>query len=186
MIRYSDSCVVVWKIAELEARNLKTSEIEPTHLFLALCKVVDVDLASLIPDEMADRSHLIAELSREAATLRKVMADAGLKPKQFRRMLREQCHGSTDEELPDGRLHRSKQTRGVFSLAEKASLLTGAVVYPIHLLSAVLRVSDATLDGLATQLGVDLAKLLSLAKEEVSPNKKLVGGSSRRELFGKN
>ena len=41
---HSNSLILVWRVAEYEARNLKASMIEPSHLLLGLCKIVDVDL----------------------------------------------------------------------------------------------------------------------------------------------
>jgi hypothetical protein len=42
--RHSSSLILIWRIAEFEARHLNASTIEPTHLLLGLCKVVDLDM----------------------------------------------------------------------------------------------------------------------------------------------
>jgi hypothetical protein len=39
---------VAWRLAELEARQLKAFTIEPTHLLLGLWKSVDLDLPTLV------------------------------------------------------------------------------------------------------------------------------------------
>jgi hypothetical protein len=41
--RYSDSLVLSWQVAELEARRLHAPFIEPAHLLIGLSKIVDLD-----------------------------------------------------------------------------------------------------------------------------------------------
>ena len=53
------------RLAELEARQLKASTIEPTHLLLGLCKSVDLDLPVLVQKDPPDRDEVLEEFLRE-------------------------------------------------------------------------------------------------------------------------
>ena len=50
---HSNSLILVWRVAEFEARHSKASTIEPTHLMLGLCKVVDLDLPEFVVQRRA-------------------------------------------------------------------------------------------------------------------------------------
>jgi len=47
-MKHSPSLILVWRVAEFEARHAKASTIEPNHLLLGLCKVVDLDLPEFV------------------------------------------------------------------------------------------------------------------------------------------
>ena len=56
---YSNSLILVWRIAEIEARHLKSSAIEPAHVLLGLCKVVDLDLSELVSKDIPQRDTVL-------------------------------------------------------------------------------------------------------------------------------
>jgi hypothetical protein len=64
-VRHSDSLILIWQLAELEARQLKASIIEPTHLLLGLCKSVDLGLPTLVQKDSPDRDEVLEELLRQ-------------------------------------------------------------------------------------------------------------------------
>src|ERR1700747_2049483 len=105
---HSQSLISIWRIAEIEARHLNAPEIEPTHLLLGLCKVVDVDLPSIVSKDAPDRDEILEELLREVRRLRTVFRVAGVNAKALRRRLRraspERCFPLDESE----RLHRSR------------------------------------------------------------------------------
>jgi len=86
-MKHSPSLILVWRVAEFEARHAKASTIEPNHLLLGLCKVVDLDLPSLLP-RYPRPDEVLEELLREVRRLRTVYRAAGLDAKTFRRKLR--------------------------------------------------------------------------------------------------
>jgi len=79
------SLILVWRVAEFEARHAKASTIEPNHLLLGLCKVVDLDLPEFVTKDAPDRDEVLEELLREVRRLRTVFRAAGLDTKTFRR-----------------------------------------------------------------------------------------------------
>src|SRR5881396_287718 len=81
--RHSNSLILIWRLAEFEARHLDTSTIEPTHLLLGLCKVVDLDLPELVAKDSPNRDEVLEELLRDVRKLRTVFRAAGLDAKAF-------------------------------------------------------------------------------------------------------
>ena len=39
-MRHSGALLIAWRLAELEAANLRSDELEPVHFFLALLKLL--------------------------------------------------------------------------------------------------------------------------------------------------
>ncbi len=166
-MRHSDSLILIWRLAELEARQLRASAIEPTHLLLALCKSVDLDLPCLVSKDSPDRDDVLEELLREVRRLRTIFRAAGLDARTFRRALRRMSGGNRSSRSESPRLRRSKAARQVFSDAERFAAVTGSLVFPAHLLYAVALLDDQLCDGQMEQLGVDRQRLRELAKRDV-------------------
>jgi hypothetical protein len=137
-MKHSPSLILVWRVAEFEARHAKASTIEPTHLLLGLCKVVDLDLPEFVAKDAPDRDEVLEELLREVRKLRTVFRAAGLDAKTFRRKLRraspERRFALDDSE----RLRRSSAAKQIFADAEHFAQLGSSAVYPVHLLYATL------------------------------------------------
>jgi ATP-dependent Clp protease ATP-binding subunit ClpA len=164
---HSDSLILVWRVAEFEARHSKASTIEPTHLLLGLCKVVDLDLPELVSKDAPDRNEVLEELLREVRKLRTVFRAAGLDAMTFRRRLRrvspERRFALDDSE----RLHRSSAAKRVFADAEHFAQLGSSSVYPIHLLYATLLAEDKHRDATLAELNIERKRLMNVAKREV-------------------
>ena len=165
--QYSISLVLVWQVADAEARHLKASTIEPLHLLLGLCKVVDLDLTELVAKESPDRDVVLEELLREVRKLRTVFRSAKVDPKILRRRLRGVAIKDRLSLGESGRLRRSPAAREVFADAEQFSQIGDAIVYPVHLLYASLMASDADRDGVFLELKIDKTRLVDTVKTEI-------------------
>lgn len=168
-VRHSDSLILIWRLAELEARQLKASTIEPTHLLLGLCKSVDLDLLALVQKDSPDRDEVLEELLREVRRLRTIFRAAGLDARCFRRALRRKSGGDRIAPSESQRLRRSKAAKQVFADAEHLAEMANSVVFPVHLLYAVVSTEDELRDDLLDQLGVEPARLEKVAKREAMP-----------------
>ena len=168
-VRHSDSLILMWRLAELEARQLKASTIEPTHLLLGLCKSVDVDLPAIVQKDSPERNDVLEELLREVRRLRTIFRAAGLDARSFRRALRRKCGGNRATPSESQSLRRSKAAKQVFADAEHLAEMANSVVFPVHLLYAVVSIEDELRDDLLDQLGVEPARLEKIAKREVIP-----------------
>ena len=178
--RHSNSLLFIWRVAEIEARHSKASEIEPAHLLLGLCKAVDLDLPGLVPKDSPDRDEVLEELLREVRRLRTLFRAAGLDAKTLRRRLRcasaERRFALDDSE----RLHRSSASRQVFATAEQFAQLGHCIVFPIHLLYATLFAEDNHRDATLAELKIEKKRLISLAKREVLTAKRGSGSQSKQ------
>jgi ATP-dependent Clp protease ATP-binding subunit ClpA len=165
--RHSSSVILVWRVAEVEAKRLNAQEIEPVHLLIGLCKVVDLDLPALVSKNTPDRDAILEELLREVRKLRRVFATAQVDARALRRSLR----GTPLDrrfQLPESEiLHRSSSTRKVFADAEHVAQLAGAAVYPVHLLYAASLHEDETQDRAFQKLRIDKKRLRAVAHREL-------------------
>jgi ATP-dependent Clp protease ATP-binding subunit ClpA len=154
-------------VAEFEARHLNASTIEPTHLLLGLCKVVDVDLPDIVSKDASDRNEVLEELLREVRRLRTIFRVAGVNAKTLRRRLRSaspERRFSLDE---SERLHRTSTAKQIFADAEHFAQVSNGAVYPVHLLYATLLAEDKHRDATLTELKIEKKRLLNVAKRDV-------------------
>ena len=165
--RHSDSLMLVWRVAAMEARNLRNPEIQPHHLFLGLCKVVDLDIPELVAKDTPKRDEVLEEFLREIRRLREVFQRSSVDPRMLRRKLRNAYGKDSLDIIEAGQLHRSKASKKIFSMAERLGDLTNFVVFPVHLLHAVLNVDDVKRDSTMAGMGIDKATLCLIAKKVV-------------------
>lgn len=166
-LRHSESLVLIWRVSEFEARQLKASVLEPTHLLLGLCKAVDLELPALVSKNKPDCDEILEELLREVRRLREVFRAVNLDARIFRRRLRRLNEGNRFSPSEAERLRRSPAARRVFTEAEHFAAVADCTVLPVHLLYSVLSTQDEKRDGLLVELQVDLKQLQQAAKREV-------------------
>jgi len=164
---HSSTLILVWRVAEFEARQLNASIIAPTHLLLGLCKVVDIDLPELISKNAPDRDEVLEEALREVRKLRTVFRTAGLDAKTFRRSLRISSPERRFQLNESERIRRSPAAKQVFADAEHFAQIGGSVVYPVHLLYATLLAEDEHRDMTLTRLKIDKKRFLTVARRQV-------------------
>lgn len=167
----SHSLLLIWKIAELEARNLRAEHLEPSHFLLSLAKVVDVDLVSLLDSKSADRDAVLEEFLRETRKLRETFQMAGLDPKAFRRCYRKLYLESNIAAISPEVLHRSTRSRQAFRSAVKLASGMGRPVSPLYLLIAVLELEDKERDALLGRMESGTKMLIAAARRHcVAPS----------------
>jgi ATP-dependent Clp protease ATP-binding subunit ClpA len=165
--RHSSSLILIWRVAEFEARQQNATTIEPTHLLLGLCKVVDLDLPELVSKDSPDRDEVLEELLREVRKLRTVFRAAGLDARAFRRRLRRASPDRRFSLAESERLRRSPAAKQVFADAEHFAQLGSGTVYPVHLLYATLLAKDEHRDTTLGESNIEKKRLLNVAKREV-------------------
>ena len=165
--RHSTSLIFVWRVAELEARHLKAPFLEPSHLLLGLCKMVDLDLTTLVSKETPDRDAVLEEILRETRRLREVFRKAAFDAQHFRRRFRQVLTTGSSVMEARGRLHRTDDAKDTFADAERMALLGDGTVFPVHLLHALLAAKDPARDQVLKELGTDKSRLLQAARRGV-------------------
>jgi hypothetical protein len=170
-ILHSDSLILMWRLAECEARHLSASSIEPPHLLLALCKSVDLDLPALVQKDLPDRNEVLEELLREVRRLRTIFRTTNLDVRTFRRALRWKIYTNPNKGLEHQRLRRSIAAKRVFVDAERLAEITNSRVFPVQLLDAVLSTEDEVRDDLFIQQGVKTSHLKKIVRSEIIPSR---------------
>ena len=165
--QHSISLIFVWHVADAEARHLKASAIEPLHLLLGLCKVVDLDLPLFVSKDSPDRDAVLEELLREIRRLRAVFHSVGLDAKTFRRKLRRVSEDRRFGFEESKRLRRSAASKRIFTEAESFAQIGSCAVYPVHLLYAGLLAGDEHRDATLAELNIEKKRLLTVSKREV-------------------
>jgi ATP-dependent Clp protease ATP-binding subunit ClpC len=165
---YSNSLMLAWQVADLEAKRLQAAFLEPAHLLLGLCKCVDIDIPASIPASLPERDSLIEELVREYRRLREVFRGAGFDAMRFRRHYRTVLpEGSAGLTPPVARLHRNDAARDVVSEAERIAAASGGVVYPMHLLYTLLAEDDPQREKAMAAVGANEVKLRQVVKRQL-------------------
>ncbi len=150
-VLYTDSTLLSWRLAAREAQIGNAAEIEPVHLFLGLCKLCDMDSARVA--ELQAEDGVRRELEADVEMLRLSVDGLGLDPKPFRRQLRARLRGQAQGPRAEDDLHRSGSSRRLFARAESlAEECLDDRLRPVHLLTALLEVTDPTWAELATGL----------------------------------
>ena len=140
MTRHADSLALLWQVAEIEAQHLGWQLIEPAHYFLAMLKVVDVDLHRVI--NLRDKDATAHQITKDVADLRLAFDRADVETTLVRRRLRNRLRKSGNKK--NGHLHRSLQSRTVFRISE--AFAKSHRVKPIHLLSILIEASIPGID----------------------------------------
>jgi len=166
MVRHSNSLILIWRLAEFEARLANSLTIEPTHLLLGLCKSVDIDLPGLFAKRSPDREEMLKELFCEVGRLQCIFQTACIDARTFRRALRRLCAQGRIALSESKHLRRSKMAKEVFADAEHLAEIAHCDVFPVHLLYAVLLAKDEARDNVMRQLGVKSVRLRKVAKLE--------------------
>jgi ATP-dependent Clp protease ATP-binding subunit ClpC len=164
MPKYSDGLILAWQLAAYEAGAASSASIEPGHFFVSLCKMCDLPLEDVLDGSSKGAvERKIAAIEAEVNELKSVFGKIGLDPKRFRRSLRAQLQGEDGERPSDGVMHRSSQSRRLFSRAERmCSDDACRVVGMLHLLRAIGEVEGAPWETIIEKMGVNRADLVGI------------------------
>lgn len=136
MIQHSESLLLVWRVAEFEARHLGAATIEPVHFFLGLLKSVDLALDKLVKSTETN-AVATAEIARDLADVRTAFQRSGVETTPVRRKLRKLI-GKTNSKRSE-HLRRSSPARAIFKATE--AFVHCGTVKPVHLLSILCETS---------------------------------------------
>lgn len=146
MIRHTDSLILVWRIAEIEANHLGSKEIEPEHLFLGLLKVVDVDIGKVLSKlDSKAREPIEEDVHFLRALFDEFLVDTTFMRRRLRKQLPRLPERRGDSKI---KLRRSAKSRKLFTHAEAVSkAASGGNVFLIHLMAAILDLHLPEVEG---------------------------------------
>jgi len=177
MNRHSPSLLLVWKVAEFEARQANSKEVEPVHFLIALSKVVDVDLPAFFPKSTPDRDAILEECLHEVGRLRRVFEVSQINAAIFRRRLRSNCKRQNSVPLGQAFLHRSDAARAVFADAEAFAEFATSAVFPIHLSYSVLIAAGVDIEETLRKCQIDETQLKQVTKDEMLRGSRRAGSA---------
>ena len=169
MIRHSKSLLLVWRIAELEASNLRQETIKPAHLFLGILKVVQIDVSKVLRNQGEDS---LDEIKRDIAGLKSCVGEYVLDLTYTRRFLRSILPEGSSGSSKD-RLRRAKSARLVFAGAETLAQKTRSPVLPTHLLIALLESEEAQIKTVLEKVHVEMDEFKRYVSSFISKARKL-------------
>jgi hypothetical protein len=148
------SLFLTWKIAAIEAANLHQTTIAPAHFFIALLKIIEIDVGQLVNEE-GNASHEKAK--KDILLLKNCIGEFILDAITARRFLRailpvgDERHSLSKSH----KLSRSNTSKCIFHEAENIAQKNGTLITPIHLLGALLKSGDAPIQTMLAKLDVD-------------------------------
>lgn len=149
MVRHTDSLLLAWRIAEIEAIHSGSKLTEPAHLFIGLLKIVDIDLDKVLAHNTVLNRNSV---KREVRVLNDCFGEFLLQTTPIRRRLRKYLAKEMPSSFPK-RLRRSTRSREVFEGAERLAESAEGLVHPLHLLAALLQGQDPTIESILEEAG---------------------------------
>jgi hypothetical protein len=161
------SLILTWKIAAIEAVNLKQATIAPAHFFISLLKIIDIDLNKFFEKQSADFSQ---EVWKDILLLKDCIGEFILEVAAARRFLRAILpQGDEEHSSPESpALSRSRASRVVFDEAEILAQEAGVPVAPMHFLVALLHSGDAPMETMLGKINVNTRDFASYCENFVS------------------
>lgn len=140
-LKHSNTLLIAWRLAELEAANLRSAELEPIHFFLGLLKLGELEIGPILA-ESSTLTNL--EVRREIESVQRMtssFSQVGLETTQTRRRLRRSLPTGSWAGDMGQHIRRNEDSRDLFTKAEELAVKYGSeVVEPLHLL---VRIMDA-------------------------------------------
>jgi ATP-dependent Clp protease ATP-binding subunit ClpC len=168
-VRHSDSLTLVWRLSEVEAQHMGEEYLGIPHFFLGVLKFSDLNYEKVLAPDIPLRANLILECSAQSERLLAVFNKCGLEARYCRRRLREVCRAALTHAgaVKTQHLRRDKTSRKMFATAESLASADDGVVFPIHLLEAILQQEDGLCSAALTSLKIDGKALASAVKHEL-------------------
>lgn len=155
------------KIADFEARQVGASSTEKSHLFLAILKSVDVDLATIDFDlPLLQRDPILASMLTENTKLRKIYSLGKVDARLLRKTYREQIRISDIPNQNEGRILKyAPCTLACLQLAKNKAM--GYKVSSLHLLKVLLEENVAQRNEVMEKTSVSKSDLLNALDLEI-------------------
>jgi hypothetical protein len=167
-IRHSDALLIAWRLAELEAANLRQGELEPVHFLLGLLKLVELDVHAILGDHSTLSKVRIRREKETVSRLGECFQAAGIDTTSTRRKLRRALPRG-DAVLEKGEhVRRSALARQMFADAEGMVVTDDSVLEPLHLLAGLLKTDCEWVNQTLDQVGLSSSDLLAIIADALS------------------
>lgn len=154
MTHYSPATILTWELAAAEAKTGNSTQIEPAHLIMALCKLCDTSLEKLLAGTSLKPQEQ-DEVRADVEFLEQKFQQADFNLTQFRRRLRATINQPAPDTPLPLQMHRSAASKQVFHQAETLAEAEGEDVRLIHLLQALLTMPAPPWTAILSDMGFD-------------------------------
>lgn len=171
LLRHSNALLIVWRLAELEAANLRCDELAPVHFFLGLLKIADLEIEQILSENSTQTN---SQINREVASVQEIAAcfsKVGLETTQTRRQLRRSLPSGAEVVDMGKHVRRSGSAKSCFGRAEKLAIAHECdAVEPIHLLASILEAECSWVTTVLERSGISEANLLAVVISALGGN----------------
>ena len=199
-IPYTPRVKKVLALAGKEAQALHHSYIGTEHILLGLLREGEGVAAQVLKSLEVDPARkgrvagdgAVDEIERDVQLVRECFGEFGINTTSTLRMLRRILpRGTSESDLERGRLHRSSESREVFSRAERVANVFAGDVRALHMLFALLEIRNNSIDIILKESECSAVELRSFALSQLLKAKWIVPRAKdrrRREFpfFGRN
>jgi ATP-dependent Clp protease ATP-binding subunit ClpC len=172
-LQHSNALLIAWRLAELEAANLRAAELEPMHFFLGLLKIGELEIEPILAENTTLTNPQILREIDSVHLMASTFSQIGLETTKTRRRLRRSLPAGTWGGEMGQHIRRSEQSRAIFAKAEELALKYGsAVVEPLHLLACIMNVECSWVTAALERSGITEDGLSEAVIETLDGNAK--------------
>ncbi|PAW70566.1 MAG: hypothetical protein B9S38_07635 [Verrucomicrobiia bacterium Tous-C4TDCM] len=154
----SPSIDITWSLAEAEAAHAGFSEIGLAHLWVGVCKAVEVSVSELLKAANPELQAMEEQVEADFQEVREAFSAVGLSPKVLRRAIRAELGKRSGKFARP--FHRSPALRVVFEQGSTLVPVNGGRLQPAHLLVALIEQWDPAVSSAVTKLRHDSFEIL--------------------------
>ena len=154
----SPSIDITWSLAEAEAAHAGFSEIGLAHLWVGVCKAVEVSVSELLKAANPELQAMEEQVEADFQEVREAFSAVGLSPKVLRRAIRAELGRRSGKFARP--FHRSPALRVVFEQGSTLVPVNGGRLQPAHLLVALIEQWDPAVSSAVTKLRHDSFEIL--------------------------
>jgi ATP-dependent Clp protease ATP-binding subunit ClpC len=160
-LQHSNALLIAWRLAELEAANLRAAELEPMHFFLGLLKISELEIEPILAENTTLTNPQILREIDSVHLMASTFSQIGLETTKTRRRLRRSLPAGSWAGEMGQHIRRSEQSRDLFARAEGLAQKYGsAVVEPLHLLACLMSAECSWVVGALAISGIAEDELL--------------------------
>ena len=170
-LRHSNALLIAWRLAEMEAANLRTAELEPIHFFLGLLKIGELEIEPILAENTTLTNLQIRREIDSVQQMASSFSEVGVETTQTRRRLRRSLpSGSWAGEMGQ-HIRRSQLSKEIFARADELAIAHGGeVVEPLHLLASILESKCSWVSTALQRSGISDADLLEVVISTMGGN----------------
>lgn len=139
--KHANALLIAWRLAELEVANLHANELEPVHFFLGLLKLSELEIKSILEDNISLTNDQITREIESVQQMSECLSSLGLDTTQTRRRLRRSIPAGSGNIKFGKHVRRGDAARNAFLGADELALkYQSSTVQPLHLLASVMNI----------------------------------------------